>query len=111
MLIRWHPIPGLPGYRASRQGHIRGPRKTLTFFLRRRYWCVKAGGKPRYVHHLVALVFHGPRPAGHEVRHLDGDRFNNHADNLAYGTPDENRMDDYRRKGFTYSVTGKRIQL
>lgn len=45
------------------------------------------------IHVWVALAFHGPRPDGHEVRHRDGNRQNNRADNLAYGTPSENEMD------------------
>lgn len=50
----------------------------------------------RTVHSLVAEAFHGPRPHGHEVRHLDDDRFNNHVSNLAYGTHRDNMQDAIR---------------
>lgn len=52
-------------------------------------------GKPRRrrVHVLVAMAFLGVRPAGHDVRHLDGDRTNPKLGNLAYGTRSENNLD------------------
>jgi hypothetical protein len=47
-----------------------------------------------WVHQLVCEAFHGPRPTSeHQVRHLDGNRLNNHATNLAWGTREENDAD------------------
>lgn len=46
-----------------------------------------------FVHAIVAEAFIGPRPAGMDVRHLDGDPSNNHVSNLAYGTRAENFAD------------------
>jgi hypothetical protein len=52
-----------------------------------------------FVHRLVALAFHGPPPDKHSiVRHLDGNPANNHARNLAWGTPYDN-IQDARRHG------------
>ena len=46
------------------------------------------------VHSLVALAHLPPRPSpAHEVRHLDGNKLNPHADNLAWGTRKENADD------------------
>ena len=45
------------------------------------------------IHTLVMLAFVGSRPAGKEVRHIDGDKRNNSLANLAYGTPVENARD------------------
>lgn len=46
--------------------------------------------KARPIHQLVAEAFIGPRPSGHQVNHIDGDKKNNTAPNLEYLTPKEN---------------------
>ena len=49
------------------------------------------------VHVLVARNHLPPKPsAAHEVRHLDGNKENNHATNLAWGTRKENAQDRER---------------
>ncbi len=49
------------------------------------------------VHALVASAYLPPRPTPrHEVRHLDGNKTNPHADNLAWGTQKENAADRER---------------
>lgn len=49
------------------------------------------------VHRAVCLTFHGPRPSPkHVVRHLDGDKRNNSAANLSWGTHLENEADSVR---------------
>jgi hypothetical protein len=49
------------------------------------------------VHRIVAYAFHGPPPSErHEVCHFDGDRTNNRADNLRWGTSSENHYDAVR---------------
>jgi hypothetical protein len=57
------------------------------------------GSKPKavYVHRLVCEAFNGPPPfEGALVRHLDGDRLNNLAENLAWGTHADNTADAKR---------------
>lgn len=44
----------------------------------------------------MAEAFLGPRPDGLVVRHLDDDRTNNRASNLAYGTASDNQRDSVR---------------
>lgn len=45
---------------------------------------------------LVCTAFEGPPPdESSQCRHLDGDRHNNRADNLCWGTPLENTMDKF----------------
>ena len=51
------------------------------------------------VHYLVLLAFVGPRPAGYDVCHIDGDPTNNYLDNLRYDTRVENILDVYRVGG------------
>jgi hypothetical protein len=46
------------------------------------------------VHVMVCEAFHGARPfPGAQVRHLDGNKLNNRADNLKWGTAAENAAD------------------
>lgn len=53
----------------------------------------KESRKRRPVHQLVAEEFVGPRPKGFDVCHSDGDKTNNSASNLRYGTRSENILD------------------
>jgi hypothetical protein len=46
-----------------------------------------------YLHRLICEAFHGPCPDGMECRHLDGNRKNNSASNLSWGTKLENEAD------------------
>lgn len=64
------------------------------------------GVKMTMVHVLVAAAFLGPRPDGMQVRHADGDRFNNHLSNLCYGTSKDN-TDDAIRHGTHTSLINK----
>lgn len=47
-------------------------------------------------HTLVCEAFHGQRPAGHAVRHLDGNPANDAPTNLTWGTQTENMQDAVR---------------
>lgn len=53
------------------------------------------------VHRLVAQNYLPARPSpDHQIRHIDGDKGNPHAENLAWGTAKEN-ADDRERHGRT----------
>jgi hypothetical protein len=54
--------------------------------------------RKRTVHTLVLEAFVGPRPAGMEGCHEDGNRSNAKLGNLSWGTPEKN-WDDKRRHG------------
>jgi hypothetical protein len=94
-----------PGYRPQADGTVIGPsgkvrKMRLTQVGRgggeRYYITARVDGKGRNlsVHRLVCEAFHGPAPfPGAQVRHLDGNRLNNQACNLAWGTVAENRAD------------------
>jgi hypothetical protein len=49
----------------------------------------------QYIHRLVLEVFVGACPEGYQVNHIDGDKTNNHLDNLEYCTPSENQTHSY----------------
>ena len=63
------------------------------------YLCSGARRTHRTVHRLVAEAFIGPKPKGLEIRHKDGNRSNNSAENLEYGTRSENLRDCYSYGG------------
>jgi hypothetical protein len=50
----------------------------------------------QFVHRLVLETFVGPRPAGHQAVHGDGDRYNNALTNLRWATRKENEADKRR---------------
>lgn len=104
----WRPIPGYEGlYEVSSAGQIKrtgsGHGATPGRILRQR---VHANGylhvglrdaqrcrRVVTVHSLVLSAFESPRPSGMEGRHLDGNRLNNDASNLRWGTHSENVRD------------------
>lgn len=122
------PIPGAPGYLATSDGTILstwrrsragqrvafladGEPKEVAQYDRKttkgeptpyRSVMIKWEGgkrKPAYVHHLVALAFLGPRPDGAEVLHGAKGSSCNAADNLRYGSPDENGLERDLERG------------
>lgn len=109
----WRAVPGWEGvYEASSFGRIRSlgrivqragrdmrvrekilaPNVHHSGYLRVN---LSHGGRrsEQLVHWIIASTFHGPRPDGLEIRHLDGDPANNRFDNLRYGTSTENKAD------------------
>lgn len=46
-----------------------------------------------YLHRLICEAFNGPAPDGMLCRHIDGDRTNNAAENLRWGTQSQNNLD------------------
>lgn len=91
-----------PKYIVRRNGEVisvvRSKHRTLAPIRRGKYLgytLFGADGKSRpvYQHRIIAEVFLGAAPHGHEARHLDGNRANNSADNLRWGTRKENMAD------------------
>jgi hypothetical protein len=119
----WKSIPGYEGiYEASSLGRIRSLERIVNYRDGRvfhydtreiythapnsgGYLCttlndISTGRKETFgIHELVCMAFHGlPPTAKCETRHLDGNKRNNRAENLAWGTRHENR-EDSRRHG------------
>lgn len=112
---RWLPVAGFEGlYSVSNLGRVRRESKVVSrkptsgyriaekimspgAGVRSRYLSVRLSkdGKAstHYVHHLVLSAFVGPRPAGQEACHGDGNRGNNSATNLRWDTRKANHAD------------------
>ena len=102
------PIPDHAGYFADELGRIwtsrrrKAPRELVPFDRKTKSLApspylsvnVKRDGdarpRNRYVHHLVALAFIGPRPEGAEVCHGPGGSKDNRPSNLRYDSPEAN---------------------
>lgn len=95
----WKPIPGYgERYAASSFGQIKSLRrgrilKSNTRPYLRTSLSVDGVEYCVYIHHLVLLAFHGPRPQGLDGCHGDGDYLNNRPDNLRWDTPLSNMKD------------------
>lgn len=92
----WRPLPQPYGhYEASSYGRVRGTRGVIMGrldnkgYMRIGLWSV---GKVKLVKRAsaVAQAFHGARPDGLHIAHLDGDRQNDRPENLAYVTASQN---------------------
>ena len=61
------------------------------------YRVARISGSNFFVHHLVVLAFHGPSqdPLAWQVNHLDGNRSNNHCNNLERVTRSQNMRHAY----------------
>lgn len=93
-------VPGQPDYVATRDGRIvrLSTGRVLRPAMNAAGYLVcatrsESGWRTHQVHTLVLSAWSGPRPAGQEARHLDGDRHNNASANLAWGTRAENAAD------------------
>ena len=92
----WREVEGYP-YEVSSLGRVRrggrvlAPRRHSHGYHR---VCFSVGGvsTDAYIHRLVCEAFHGPPPyPDHHADHIDGTRDNNHASNLRWLSPSENR--------------------
>lgn len=108
----WRVIPNYTNYEVSDQGQVkrsaclnyRGKlRKERILKLNPApagylITALSKAGKKKWmtVHSLVLKVFKGPRPEGQEARHLNGVKTDNRAENLEWGTIQENRLDQKR---------------
>lgn len=106
--VEWRELSAYPGYRVNASGEVQflkrpasGQWVTVRQIADRCGYLrlsVRVGKqwKRMYAHVLVLTAFVGPRPDGHECRHLDGNKTNNTLGNLAWGTKQENAEDSLR---------------
>lgn len=93
----WKGIPGFLLYEVSNTGvvrNIKSLRELKQSETNEGYFEVCLSRQPVNcyirVHILVMLAFVGPRPIGLVINHLDGDKKNNHLENLEYCTHSHN---------------------
>jgi NUMOD4 motif-containing protein/HNH endonuclease len=135
----WRPIPGYVGaYDVSNLGRVRSVDRVITRMTKRGpvparlrgrvlrtnrtrggYLTVTLGGRTVYVHALVLSTFVGPRPAGKQAAHWDGDRSNNRLGNLRWASPSENNLEKARhgtlrqascRRGHRYTPDNTKLR-
>lgn len=123
----WRPVPGFDKiYEVSNFGRVRSfakGRAGLVLLPKlpddpRRYKAVSlhANGRRirRHVHSLVADAFLPSRPSpSHQIRHLNGDRGDCTASNLAWGTAKDNAVDrnlhGRTSRGASHGMHGRRL--
>lgn len=97
----WRPVPGHERYEVSHKGHVRRDMKLLKQTKSGKYGHAQVtvyrndGKQWRVgVHHLLALVFHGAAPEGKPFAcHRNGRAWDNQADNIYWGSREENVAD------------------
>ncbi len=86
-------------YQISNLGNIQGPKTNTMSTNNSGYYCksLYSGGKRviRYIHRLVAIAFIDNPNNYKEVNHIDGDKTNNHVDNLEWVTRSMNMKHAY----------------
>lgn len=106
----WKDVVGYEGwYEVSSYGRVRNVRKRSRTYIGRILkpkrkqngyleFCLCRNDKRHFftAHRLVAEAFLGPRPRGLETNHKNGDKANNHLDNLEYLSHSDNEKHAYR---------------
>lgn len=99
----WYKIPGFERYLAHPTGKVMNvlTKRISSGGQAGRYLRVSAyrdgDSAPTlmYLHELICMAFHGPRPPNMVVLHLNDDKTNNTRENLAWGTQAENMRQVY----------------
>lgn len=93
-ITRWRKIPftACEGYQVSHTGFVRNKESGLKLSIQKGNYCrVKIGKNTYLVHRLVALAFIPvENPDELQVNHKNGDKYDNHLDNLEWTTAKEN---------------------
>lgn len=66
--------------------------------------------KVHRLHKLIMLTFIGKKEKGLEIRHLNGNGYDNRLENLKYDTHSKNMLDKYKHHGVYTKLTKKQIK-
>lgn len=95
----WAPVKNLEKYEVSTSGRVRNAStgKLLNGSVNNRGYirfdlCINGRRIVKHGHNLVANAFIEPAPGKPYINHKDGDKTNNHVDNLEWCTPQENAI-------------------
>ena len=100
-MANWHYIEGFPKYKVSDTGIVWNKEKDVEVRTRNRNGYIGVTlfndgyRKDENVHRLVAKAFLIGEPDQDQVNHKDGNKSNNHVDNLEWCTLSENRQHAY----------------
>jgi hypothetical protein len=81
--------------RTTTIGHIISPSRHTDGYLQYKLGTTRTNRKTIKSHILVMAAFVGPRPKGYDINHKDGNKQNNHIDNLEYCTRSRNSQHAY----------------
>jgi hypothetical protein len=84
------PIPSAPGYSATSDGRIFGPKGERPQYSNGQYMTVLIGSKQTRVHRLVLEAFRRSPTPGEVGHHKDHDKTNNKISNLEWSTQSRN---------------------
>jgi NUMOD4 motif len=117
LALEWRQIPGFERYEISEYGHVRrGMRVLKQTEHKSKHLSVtvySAGGEQWRVgvHHLIALAFHGPRSMSKPYAcHRNGRAWENHKDNIYWGSREENVADMVRHASLDRRVNGESVE-
>lgn len=99
---RLRSVPRLVEFTDGRRSYTRPSRIVggwVTHGYRRVVLSEPGRRREAFIHSLVLEAFVGPRPAGADACHWDGDKQNNRLENLRWGTRSENCYDTVRQGG------------
>lgn len=107
--VEYRSVPGFPGYAVGSDGSVWSCKRRGRWIRRKAsQWKQTKRGGPCYqflalsrdgdnfsfyVHRLVLFVFKGPPTLGTEARHLNSNYMDHRAENLEWGTPEQNSQD------------------
>ncbi len=96
-------FPELAEFEASSYEHVRINGVMKQEHKHGRYLRLEFQCKHKYIHVLICTIFHGSKPEGMEVSHLDKDGLNNKASNLRWATHGDNMRNSGRKVRAIYA--------